>query len=253
MQLHIAVKNAFPQHEEAVDGICCEVLIGVTTHFEDKGWEVEAGNGLLFDSAIIQLTGQLFNNTQTFHSNVKKAVMKTLLFDYELYPLSSAGNEEAQIKFVKDKADELLRTSVYLCGKPDALGKSSNFTHPAIQNACPSLYYSSTASKSLCQFVKFQNYIPYKALMLVVAIIHTVLSTLCKHSSEVTSNLIAEDVECAYRGLEGQVDHILGNPYHGPKLDRMLEEWAASRMTGYTTKTGGITKTSHNEFNVILD
>ncbi|KAL4079786.1 hypothetical protein J3A83DRAFT_4368638 [Scleroderma citrinum] len=261
MQLHIAVENAFPWLEEAVDGICCEVLIEVITHFEDKGWEVEA---------IIQLTGQLFNDTQTFCSNVKKTIMKTLLFDYELYPLSSAGNDEAWIKFVKDKADKLLRTSVYLHGKPDALGKSSNFTHPAIKNACLSLYYSSTASKSLCQFVKFQNYVLYKALMLVVAVIshcipwlqclavmpqqiHTVLSTLCKHGSEVTSNLITEDVECAYRGLEGQVDHILGNPYHSPKLDSMLEEWAASGMTGYTTKTGGITKTSHNEFNVVLD
>ncbi|KAL4064639.1 hypothetical protein J3A83DRAFT_4191349 [Scleroderma citrinum] len=138
---------------------------------------------------------QLFNDTQTFCSDVKKAIMKTLLFDYELYPLSSAGNEEAWIKFVKDKADELLRTSVYLHGKPDTL-----------------------------------NYILYNALMLVVAIMLSV------HT---------------YRGLEGQVDHILGNPYHGPKLDRMLEEWAMSGMTGYTTKTGGITETSCDEFNVI--
>ncbi|KAL4069957.1 hypothetical protein V8B97DRAFT_1918015 [Scleroderma yunnanense] len=58
MQLHIAVKNAFPQLEEVVDGICHEVLIEVVAHFEDKGWEVEAGNGLLFYFAIIQLTGQ---------------------------------------------------------------------------------------------------------------------------------------------------------------------------------------------------
>ncbi|KAL4080772.1 hypothetical protein J3A83DRAFT_4184744 [Scleroderma citrinum] len=43
MQLHIAVKNAFPQLEEVVDGICHEVLIEVVAHFEDKGWEVEAG------------------------------------------------------------------------------------------------------------------------------------------------------------------------------------------------------------------
>ncbi|KAL4072340.1 hypothetical protein V8B97DRAFT_1870496 [Scleroderma yunnanense] len=250
MQLHIAVENAFPWLEEAVDGICCEVLIEVITHFEDKGWEVEVGYYPAYRSGMCRL---LFNDTQTFCSNVKKTIMKTLLFDYELYPLSSAGNDEAWIKFVKDKADKLLRTSVYLHGKPDALGKSSNFTHPAIKNACLSLYYSSTASKSLCQFVKFQNYVLYKALMLVVAQIHTVLSTLRKHDSEVTSNLITEDVECAYRGLEGQVDHILGNPYHSPKLDSMLEEWAASGMTGYTTKTGGITKTSHNEFNVVLD
>ncbi|KAL4072931.1 hypothetical protein V8B97DRAFT_1916856 [Scleroderma yunnanense] len=95
MWLHIAVKNAFPQLEEVVDGICCEVLIKVITHFEDKGWKVEADNDQVFVGY-----------------NVKKAVMKTLLFNYELYPLFSARNEEAQIKFVKDKADELLRTSV---------------------------------------------------------------------------------------------------------------------------------------------
>ena len=44
MRLHIAVENAFPRLEQAVDGICHEVLIEVITHFEDKGWEVEAGD-----------------------------------------------------------------------------------------------------------------------------------------------------------------------------------------------------------------
>ena len=48
MWLHIAVENAFPWLEQAVDRICCEVLIEVIAHFEDKGWEVEAGDILLF-------------------------------------------------------------------------------------------------------------------------------------------------------------------------------------------------------------
>ena len=37
MRLHIAVENTFPWLEQAVDGICHEVLIEVITHFEDKG------------------------------------------------------------------------------------------------------------------------------------------------------------------------------------------------------------------------
>ncbi|KIM50158.1 hypothetical protein SCLCIDRAFT_34593 [Scleroderma citrinum Foug A] len=226
MWLHVAVENAFPLLEQAVDGICCEVLIEVSAHFEDKGWE-----------ATIQLTGQLFNDMQTFCSDVKKAIMKTLLFDYELYPPPNAGNEEAWIKFVKDRANELLWSSAYLHGEPDGLGKASNFAHPAIKNSCLSLYYSNTSGKSLHQFVEFQTYIPYKALILVTAVIHTILSTFRKHSFEVTGNLITEDIECAYNGLESQVDCILGNPYHGPKLNTLLEELAASGMTGYTTKT----------------
>ena len=47
--------------------------------------------------------------------------MKTLLFDYELYPPPNAGNKEARIKFVKDRADELLQSSAYLRGEPDGL------------------------------------------------------------------------------------------------------------------------------------
>lgn len=64
---------------------------------------------------------QLFNDTQTFCSDVKKAIMKTLLFDYELYPPPNAGNKEAWIKFVKDRANELLWSSAYLHGEPDGL------------------------------------------------------------------------------------------------------------------------------------
>ena len=60
--------------------------------------------------------------------------------------------------------------------------------------------------------------------------IHTVLSMLQKHGSEVTGHLVAEDIECAYNGLEGQVNHILGDPYHGPKLNTSLKELAASGM-----------------------
>ena len=56
-----------------------------------------------------------------FCSDVKKAIMKTLPFDYGLYPPPDVGNEGVQIKFVKDRADVLLKTSAYLHGEPDAL------------------------------------------------------------------------------------------------------------------------------------
>ncbi|KIM63475.1 hypothetical protein SCLCIDRAFT_44221, partial [Scleroderma citrinum Foug A] len=220
MRLHIAVKNVFPWLEQAVNGIYREVLIEVIAHFEDKGWEVEAGYYPAHRSSMCRL---LFNDTQTFRSDIKKAIMKTLPFDYGLYPPPDVGNEGVRIKFVKDRADELLKTSAYLCGEPDALGKASNFAHPTINNACLSLYYSNTSSKSLRQFVEFQTYILYKALILVAAVIHTVLSTLRKHGSEVTGHLVAEDIKCAYNGLEGQVNCILGDPYHGPKLNTLLE------------------------------
>ena len=74
----------------------------------------------------------------------------------------------------------------------------------------------------------FIPWLSYIALMLQQ--IHTVLSTLQKHGSEVTGHLVAEDIKCTYNRLEGQVNRILGDPYHGPKLNTSLEELATSGM-----------------------
>ena len=71
---------------------------------------------------------KLFNDTQTFHSDLKKAVTKSLRADYELYPPPTAKTDEQRIAAVKKKADDLLSTAEYLHGDPD--DQVSQSSHP---------------------------------------------------------------------------------------------------------------------------
>lgn len=64
---------------------------------------------------------QLFNDTQTFCSEIKKAALKIVPSQYNLFPPSSAKTQAERIQAVKDKAAALLENSQYLQGEPDAL------------------------------------------------------------------------------------------------------------------------------------
>ncbi|KAI5982572.1 hypothetical protein EDD15DRAFT_2202827 [Pisolithus albus] len=220
MQLYVAVEDAFPRLEDAVGGQCREVLMEVIAHFEAQGWEVEAG---------YYLTHKLDMCRLTFRSDLKKAVMKSLCADYELYPPSTAKTEEERIAAVKKKADDLLSTGKYLRGEPDDQGRASNFAHRALKNITLAFYYANT-SKCLRQFPEFQEYVPYKALALVTAMVHALLSLFRKHGIDKSAQVNSQDIEEGYIALNEAISNVLDHPHHGPKLNAMLVDWAQTGM-----------------------
>ncbi|KAF8120085.1 hypothetical protein EV363DRAFT_1460047 [Boletus edulis] len=117
----------------------------------------------------------IFNDTQTFHSNIKKVVMKYIRPGYDLFPPSTAKTDEECLAAVMDKADKLLSTSSYLCGAPDEQGRASNFAHKVLMDTVLDCFYNSS-SKSLRQFSEFQDTVPYKALLLVASMASSYLS-----------------------------------------------------------------------------
>ncbi|KAI6017384.1 hypothetical protein BKA83DRAFT_4497262 [Pisolithus microcarpus] len=248
MRLYVAVENAFPRLEDAVGGQCREVLMEVIAHFEAQGWEVEAG---YYPTHKLDMCRLLFNDILTFRSDLKKVAIKSLRADYDLYPPTTAKTEEQRIAAVKKKADDLLNTARYLRGEPDGQGRASNFAHRALKNICLAFYYSNS-SKCLRQFMEFQEYVPYRALALVAAMVHALLSSFRKHGIDNSAQVNSQDVDEAYTALNETILDVLDHPHHGPKLNAMLTDWAQSGMTGYVTKHKP-TERTRNEFAPILD
>ncbi|KAI6163469.1 hypothetical protein EDD17DRAFT_1756052 [Pisolithus thermaeus] len=209
-----------------VGGQCQEVLMEVIAHFEAQGWEVKAGYYLTHKLDMCRL---LFNDILTFCSDLKKVAIKSLHADYNLYPPTTAKTEEQCISAVKKKANDLLSMARYLYGEPDGKGRASNFTHRALKNICLTFYYSNT-SKCLCQFAEFQEYVPYRVLALVAAMVHALLSSFRKHGINNSAQVNSQDVDKAYNVLNETILDVLDHPHHGPKLNAMLTEWAQSGM-----------------------
>ncbi|KAF8141799.1 hypothetical protein EV363DRAFT_1150467 [Boletus edulis] len=228
MCLHVAVENGFPQLATAVDSKCLEVLGEVVAHFEANQWEVDAGYLLRYRTEMCRL---IFNDMQTFHSDVKKAAMKFICHGYDLFPPSNVRTDEEQFAAVMTKANDVLSTSSYLHGEPDQNGKTSKFAHKIFKEIVLDFYYNNS-SKSLHQFPEFQDVVPYQALLLVAAMVHGLLCQFRAHGfiDEKSANLNSQSTQSAYVELTEQMEMVLAHDYHGPKLDRMLHGWARTGM-----------------------
>ncbi|KAI6017570.1 hypothetical protein BKA83DRAFT_4128172 [Pisolithus microcarpus] len=184
---------------------CVEMVI----KYKDNGLELEAG---FYPEHKRSMAMILFNDTQTFHSEIKKIAACIVPFK---------------------KATQLLESAQYLHGDPDPLGRTSNFTHPALKKICLTVYYC-TSVKSLCQFVEFQASVPIKALTLVTAIIcqfhYSLYISTNKHGVAKNETLCREEVEVAYDNLTCLIDQVWSDDYHGSKLDKMLRDWAKAGM-----------------------
>ncbi|KAI6037259.1 hypothetical protein PISMIDRAFT_106956, partial [Pisolithus microcarpus 441] len=105
-------------------------------------------------------------------------------------------------------------------------GKTSNFAHDVLKYVCLSVYYSNSV-KSLCQFTEFQQYVPYKALLLVAVIIHEVLCIYKMHGFiPKESKLNSKALNSAFKMMVPKLEAVISHAYHGPKLNAMLKEWA---------------------------
>ncbi|KAI6023527.1 hypothetical protein BKA83DRAFT_4125086 [Pisolithus microcarpus] len=247
MQLYVATEVPFLRREMAIDGVCMEILVEMVIKYEDDGLELEAG---FYPEHKRSMATILFNDTQTFHSEIKKVAMRIVPFEYGLYPPETIDDNAKQIDFVKKKATQLLESAQYLRGDLDSLGRTSNFAHSALKKTCLAVYYC-TSSKSLHWFAEFQESVPVKALALVAAIIRSILTTFKKHGVAKNKTLCGDEIEEACNNITRLIDQVWYDDYHGSKLDKMLREWAKAGMTGYSARE--IAGPETEEWQVILD
>ncbi|KAI6037247.1 hypothetical protein BKA83DRAFT_32148, partial [Pisolithus microcarpus] len=160
IRLYVATEEPFLRLETAVDGQCSEEIIELVVKYQEDQSELEAGFYPQYKRSMARM---LFNDTQTFRSEIKKVAVRIVPIEYNLSAPKSATTERERLDAVKQKATVLLEGAKFLRGECDSLGKASNFAHPALQNICLGVYYSNSV-KSLRQYVEFQHFVPYKAL-----------------------------------------------------------------------------------------
>ena len=78
MRLHVAVANAFPKIEHAVDHECQEALNEVLALFEGNGWEVEAGLSFAFVTDDSLTTIRHLSTLQGSHVLARKFLFHSL-------------------------------------------------------------------------------------------------------------------------------------------------------------------------------
>ncbi|KAI6023501.1 hypothetical protein BKA83DRAFT_4492174 [Pisolithus microcarpus] len=238
MRLYVATEVPFLRHEMVIDGVCMEILVEMVIKYKDDGLELEAGFYPEHKRSMVTI---LFNNTQTFRSEIKKVAVHIVPFEYGLYPPETIDDNAERIDFVKKKATQLLEI---------LQGRTSNFAHSALKKTCLAVYYC-TSSKSLRRFAEFQESVPVKALALVAAIIRSVLTTFKKHGVAKNETLCGDEIEEACNNITHLIDQVWYDDYHGSKLNKMLQEWAKAGMTGYSARE--IARPETEEWQVILD
>ncbi|KAI6016866.1 hypothetical protein BKA83DRAFT_4128587 [Pisolithus microcarpus] len=247
IRLYVATEEPFLRLETAVDGQCSEEIIELVVKYQEDQSELEAGFYPQYKRSMARM---LFNDTQTFRSEIKKVAVRIVPIEYNLSAPKSATTERERLDAVKQKATVLLEGAKFLRGECDSLGKASNFAHPALQNICLGVYYSNSV-KSLRQYVEFQHFVPYKALALAAAIVHSVLLTYERHGFSKAESLNVGELEDSYQRLLALMDTVALDTYHGPKLSAMLEDWAQMGMTGFVAKDPVLVK--QGGWEVILD
>ncbi|KAI6016353.1 hypothetical protein BKA83DRAFT_4497978 [Pisolithus microcarpus] len=218
MQLYVAMEVPLLRREMAIDGVCMEILVEMVIKYKDDGLELEAG---FYPEHKRSMATILFNDTQTFRSEIKKVTVRIVPFEYGLYPPETIDDNAERINFIKKKATQLLESARYLRGDLDSLGRTSNFAHSALKKTCLAIYYC-TSSKSLRRFAEFQESVPVKALALVAAIIRSILTTFKKHGVAKNETLCGDEIEEACNNITRLIDQVWYDDYHGSKLDKML-------------------------------
>ncbi|KAI6033744.1 hypothetical protein BKA83DRAFT_4486813 [Pisolithus microcarpus] len=247
IQLHVATEEPFLRLETAVDGQCSEIIIELVVKYQEDSSELEAG---FYPQHKRSMARMLFNDMQTFWSEIKKLAARIVPIEYNLSAPKSAMTECEWLEAVKQKAAAFLEGAKFLRGECDSLGRASNFAHSALRNICLAVYYSNSV-KSLHQYVEFQHFVPYKALALVATIVHSILLTYEWHGFSKVESLNVGELEDSYQRLLVLMDTVALDTYHGLKLTAMLEDWAQTGMTGFVVKDPILVK--QGDWEVILD
>ncbi|KAF8120745.1 hypothetical protein EV363DRAFT_1188185 [Boletus edulis] len=222
-----------PDRKTAIKGECYEVLLGVIARYEREQRPVECG----YSDWKANMAEMLYDDVTSFRSVLKKAVQEAVPSGYALHAPPTAISREARTMFLKDRATQLLQDSEYLLGDVNEQGKKLLFGHPVLKQVCLYVYYSNT-SKSLRTFGEFQRSVPKKALALVAAMVHFVLTLYKKHGRDTNPSLSSKELEDTYKKIMCGMDKLATHRSKGYRFEVMLTQWAAEGMDGFSNGVG---------------
>ncbi|KIJ10467.1 hypothetical protein PAXINDRAFT_16553 [Paxillus involutus ATCC 200175] len=197
-----------------------------------------------------EMVAEALTTFMTLNRKIEDVAQGHLASEYDLRALSSAKTKGERIKVVKDKAEKLTKGFLFLRGENDSNGKTLNFAHPGLRAICIAAFYHS-GSKSFRNHPEFKAALPYSAMLLVVSLVKGYLDIYREHGyvperSQVPLIQNKKD----YLIMKTELQRVLDHPYHGPKLDDMLERWAEDGMTGFELDKGA---SEDEECKIVLD
>ncbi|KAG1792927.1 uncharacterized protein HD556DRAFT_1444006 [Suillus plorans] len=248
-----ALENPFPALVKDSPGSIAEALLAVLVQWDEAGKQFEPGYwpghkpdmaklisvlSLAFSRYFLILPGiQLYEDLSTWRSELKKNVVVIASTIPGLMPPSNIPPQE-RASWVEGAAAGLKAGSKFLCDGVDeqALqGKTRNFANPVLRDTIITFMYTGPYRIVRRHPDIFSKQLPLSCLALVCAAFVCVLDGLIKNGSgQSFPKFTAKEYGLTYKYALKSLEHIMRDPYHGPKLVEQLQSWAEAGWQGYT-------------------
>ncbi|KAF9233437.1 hypothetical protein BU15DRAFT_66617, partial [Melanogaster broomeanus] len=114
--LYQVTEDPFPNANQAVTGICRELLDEAMMHFKDQKRQIEDGYWPEYQDSMARV---VWKDIHTFRSEMRKTVAGIVVSEYQLYPPPLAQSQEERIAAVKAMSAPLAYKFRFLQGEVD--------------------------------------------------------------------------------------------------------------------------------------
>ncbi|KAG2104653.1 uncharacterized protein F5147DRAFT_807475 [Suillus discolor] len=246
-----ALENPFPSLTHDLTCLIMEVLLSVKLAWEQAGKQVETGVWPAQKSNMARL---LYDDLATWRSELKKVVISLALSILGLVPPAEVPALERPV-WVSHEASRQRKDSLFLRGGFDANGKTNNFASPALREAVVLFYYTGPYRIAQRRPEIFRTQLSLSCLALVATAYDCGLLGFEKNGTgKVFPKFTAKEYKTEYEEMLEMMGVVLDDAYHGPKLVKQLQEWAAyGWLEGLKVDSRGSLEMKRTHLKVVLD
>ncbi|KIJ09246.1 hypothetical protein PAXINDRAFT_17663 [Paxillus involutus ATCC 200175] len=115
-RLYQVTDNPFPDANEAVTGICWELLDEAMMHFRNQKRQIEEGYWPEYQDSMARV---VWKDIHTFRSEVRKTVAGIVVSEYKLFPPPLAQSQQERLTAVRAMSTPLAYKFRFLQGEVD--------------------------------------------------------------------------------------------------------------------------------------
>ncbi|KAG1864964.1 hypothetical protein DFJ58DRAFT_724519 [Suillus subalutaceus] len=201
-----AIENPFPKLAKDLTGSINEILMASLVEWLEGGQQVEEG---IWPDRKHDMAKLLYEDLSTWRSDLKKTIASIVPSMYDLIPPSHVPPQQHEN------------------------GKTENASHPVLHEASISFFYTGSYRVARRRPEVFQKSLPLECLALVCTAVNCVLDGFAKNGSGKSfPKFTTKEYSSLYTAMLTNLESIMRDPYHGPKLARQLRSWAAAGWQG---------------------
>ncbi|KAI5984762.1 hypothetical protein EDD15DRAFT_2374909 [Pisolithus albus] len=221
-RVYLAACDTFPSHSSATQELIPDIICQCLSKYKRARIRLESGMIPRYQEELYTI---VYQDSSNFRSEIKKLCVRNVVSLYDLEPPSKLREEES-IRWVRDRASQLIRGAKFLRGARDAQGRERNFAHKSLYTISAAAYYG-TSQKLLGRTPEFKEYLPEAAIVLVAAGIKSVLCSLERRGKIHDLGTQVEPINRkVYEKLHEMIGQVVNHQVSGPHLQQQLERWA---------------------------